>query len=83
MVPDSDDPATPYYAADPAGAPVIQANVDPVIPDSVAPARSGDDHPLAPGADAPKCVADAVMHSADAPMTSHACARRIPGDVVP
>ena len=83
VVLDGDDPATPYDAVAPAGAPVIQDNVDPAIPDAVAPASSGDGDSVVPGADAPKCDGDPVMPSADASMTLRACDSRVPGDLVP
>lgn len=40
VVVDGDGPATPYRAAPPAGAPVIQHMVDPAIPNAVNPASS-------------------------------------------
>ena len=45
VVPDGDDPATlmvPCDAAGPGDDPVIQGEVDPVIPDAVAPMCDGD-----------------------------------------
>jgi len=83
VVLDGDDPATPYDAVPPAGAPTIPDDDDPAIPDAVTPASSGDGDPMVPGADAPKCDGNPVIPTADAPMTSRACAPRVPGDVVP
>ena len=51
VVPDGDDPSTPMVPCDavgPAYAPVIQDEVNPVIPDAVAPMCDGDPNDVAP-----------------------------------
>ena len=51
VVPDGDDPATPMVSCDavgPADAPVIQHEVDPVVPYAVAPMCDGDPDDVAP-----------------------------------
>lgn len=81
MVLDNEYPATPYDAGSPAGAPTSQDVVDPVIPDAITVARSGDSDPFFQSADAPKCDGDLVMPVAGAPMISRACAPRVPGNL--
>ena len=51
VVPDGDGPATPMVTCDavgPAGAPVIQDEIDQVIPDAVAPVCDGNPDDVAP-----------------------------------
>ena len=67
VVPDGDDPATPMVPCDavvPADAPVIQCEVDPVIPDSIAPMCDGDPDDVAtkiPCEDALEIPAPVIM----------------------
>lgn len=77
-----DSLAKTHDAADSTGPPATQDDADPTIPDAAALACSGSGNPVPPGADAPNIDGDPMLPIADAPMTSHACAPSVPGDVV-